>query len=66
MTLNDYQHYMNQTATLANVLPGLAVTVRITDVRQAFGRVDVKVTPVSGNGETWVSVNRVTVMGEKS
>ena len=26
---------------------------------------DVKVTPVSGNGETWVSASRVTVMGAK-
>jgi hypothetical protein len=61
MTLSDYAHMVNQTATLLDVLPGLDVNVRITDVRSAFGRIDVKVTPIAGIGETWVNVNRVVV-----
>jgi hypothetical protein len=35
--------------------------VIIRDVKQAFGRVDYLVTPVSGDGETWVSSERVAV-----
>lgn len=64
MTLADYQLYVNHTAILENVLPGLDVAVRITDVRSAFGRIDVRVTPVAGHGETWVSVNCVILKAE--
>jgi hypothetical protein len=65
MTLADYQTYVNKLATLENVLPGFDVAVRITDVRSAFGRIDVRVTPVAGHGDTWVNVNRVIVEGDK-
>lgn len=61
MTLAQYQHYVHKLAILENVLPGLDVAVRITDVRSAFGRIDVRVTPVSGHGDTWVNVNRVVL-----
>lgn len=64
MTLADYQAYVNKTAILENVLPGLDVAVRITDVRSAFGRIDVRVTPIAGHGDTWVNVNRVVLKGE--
>lgn len=64
MTLADYTAYVNKTAILQDVLPGLDVAVRITDVRSAFGRIDVRVTPVSGHGETWVNVNRVILKAE--
>jgi hypothetical protein len=59
MTLAEYSSYIGRSGTLLDVLPGLNVAITITDVRNAFGRVDVKVVPVSGNGETWVSVTRV-------
>lgn len=54
-----YLTYINQTAILENVLPGLDIAVRILDVRAIFNRIDVRVTPVSGHGDTWVNVNRV-------
>lgn len=64
MTLADYHAYVNKTAILENVLPGLDVAVRILDVRTVFGRTDVRVTPVSGHGDTWVNVNRVMLKAE--
>lgn len=64
MTLADYQTYVNKTAILQDVLPGLDVLVRITDVRSAFGRIDVRVTPVAGHGDTWVSATRVILKAE--
>lgn len=33
---------------------GTSVEVIIIDVRQAFGRVDYKIRPVSGDGSEWV------------
>lgn len=65
MTIADYMAYVNKTATLQDVLPGFDVTVRITDVRSAFGRIDVQVVPVAGNGATWVNAGRVILQGEK-
>jgi hypothetical protein len=38
---------------------GLSVAVRCLDVKQVFGRVDVRVTPINGSGEKWVQVDRL-------
>lgn len=43
------------------VIPGLVMHVRVIDVRQAYGRTDVKIAPVSddaGQGATWVNVSK--------
>ncbi len=37
------------------VVGGLNITVKILDVRSAFGRTDYQVTPVAGSGVKWVS-----------
>jgi hypothetical protein len=31
------------------------VPVNTLDVRQAFGRIDVRITPIGGKGEMWVA-----------
>lgn len=41
------------------------VPVTIQDAREVFGRVDVLVAPVGGQGERWVSAERVTMGGAK-
>jgi hypothetical protein len=64
MTLTEYAHLLNQTATLENVLPGFDVAVRILDVRSYFGRVDVRVTPIAGHGDTWVDAKRIVLKAE--
>lgn len=42
---------------------GIQVPVTITDVKEAFGRTDVLVTPIAGEGVVWVSLDRVTLDG---
>lgn len=34
---------------------GVNVTVNVLDVRQAYGRIDYQIEPVSGTGCVWVS-----------
>jgi uncharacterized protein (AIM24 family) len=33
---------------------GLTVNIRVTDVKQSYGRTRYLVTPISGDGEVWV------------
>jgi hypothetical protein len=61
MTLTQYTAYLNRLALLPNVLPGLHIHVRIMDLRPGFGRVDALVEPVSGQGSSWINVNRLTL-----
>lgn len=37
----------------------LTIDVRIMDVRESFGRTDYKIAPINGQGEQWVSADRV-------
>ena len=39
-------------------LAGLQVGVRIVDARSVFDRVDLKIVPLSGRGETWIIKSR--------
>jgi hypothetical protein len=43
---------------------GWLVRVRVLDVRFAFGRVDLLVTPINGSGQRWVSLSRVKMQPE--
>jgi len=45
--------------------PPFYPSIRILGVRQSFGRLDVLVTPLDGEGEAWVSADRVKVRGDK-
>lgn len=40
-------------------IDGLIVHVKLLDVKQVFGRVDVLVTPINGKGEKWVQADRL-------
>jgi hypothetical protein len=42
----------------------LRVRVKVLDAKRAFDRLDVRVTPEAGEGEAWVSLERVTLDGE--
>ena len=44
---------------------GVVWNVYIKDVRQSYGRVDYLISPASGEGETWVSSDRVDVEQSK-
>ena len=56
MKLSDLIQYHGRTGLLLGVVN---CRVRITDVRLAFGRVDLLVTPVDGEGSAWVSLTNV-------
>ncbi len=42
-------------------LEGLRVMVDVKDVREAYGRQDIRITPVNGAGTKWVSIDRIVV-----
>jgi hypothetical protein len=64
MTLGEYQRFIGVQATI-EAMPGCDVAIKVLDVRSSFGRIDVLVTPVSGSGSTWVSINRVNFQAEE-
>jgi hypothetical protein len=38
---------------------GMLFNVKIKDIRNRYGNLDVLVTPMSGSGEKWVQVHRI-------
>ena len=48
----------NRDIALLN-LDGLLVEVKLMDVKQVFGRVDVLVTPVKGSGQKWIQADKL-------
>lgn len=40
---------------------GIRVRVRITDTRQAYGRFDLCVTPIAGDGSRWIDHRNVVL-----
>lgn len=40
-------------------MDGIDVTVRIIDARFVFGRIDVRIEPLSGEGQKWVRATSV-------
>lgn len=52
--------YMNRVGRLI-VRPGLAMHVRVIDVKSAFGRIDVLIAPTNegGEGSAWVAADTV-------
>ncbi|MFA5340567.1 MAG: hypothetical protein WC332_02205 [Clostridia bacterium] len=41
--------------------PGMSINIVIKDVRISFGRTDLLVVPVSGTGERWTNLNKITL-----
>lgn len=40
---------------------GITVPVRVLDARRAYGRIELQVTPLNGEGEAWVQAAYVTL-----
>ena len=59
MTYAELQSIMGKEAILETLHEHLTVYVRIIDGRTAYGRQDVLVEPLSGEGSVWVSAERV-------
>lgn len=41
---------------------GLSIEVKLIDAKQVFGRIDVKISPVSGSGDKWVQLDKISEM----
>jgi len=39
---------------------GIEVAVRVTDIRQSYGRTDYHVEPLTGSGATWVTSHNIS------
>ena len=67
MTVREMSEVVGRMCSLEVVLGGSMrgrVFAEIADVRESYGRTDylVRVLPVAGEGEAWVSAERVTVL----
>ena len=60
MTTRELLNLLDKAATLTTV-EGLEVQVKITDARSVFGRQDIRVEGLAGEGTAWVSSERVRV-----
>ncbi len=58
MTAREAATYINKEGILTTE-GSLGIAVRILDARKVYGRIDVLVMPISGEGETWVSESRI-------
>jgi hypothetical protein len=67
-TANDMYPMIGQVGDLyVGDLAELRFAVRVVDVRQRFGRIDVLVTPLAGDGQAWKSLDSITnLRGESS
>lgn len=43
---------------------GLSVSVRVTDVKSAYGQVRIRIEPVAGVGSAWIAARRLVVPQE--
>ncbi len=41
------------------VLNSLSVEVTISDIRNRYGNVDVRISPIKGSGDVWVRADRI-------
>ena len=66
MGVKEAAEVVGKTCSVAVVLGVVRIRVfaEIADVRESYGRTDylVRVLPVAGEGEAWVSAERVTVL----
>jgi hypothetical protein len=57
----------NLTGTVGTISIGkMTINMRILDTRSVYGRTECLVEPVSGSGQAWVTLGKITVKeGEK-
>jgi hypothetical protein len=66
MTTSQSSELIGKTGTLMT-RDGLLFTVKIVDVKNSYGIDRLKISPVSGSGETWVNATSLIIQeGEKA
>ena len=61
MTSRELLRLLDKEGTLS--LGEFTIPVRILDARENFGRVDVLVEPITGEGQAWYSADNVKIGG---
>ena len=64
MTASELAKLVGMTATVPvrrGMMGTVEIEVRIIDARDSYGRTDLLIRPVAGDGEAWVSADRVKV-----
>jgi hypothetical protein len=62
MTTNDLQPYIGRTVLVPE--GDYNVECKVIDTRELWGRVDLCVSPVTGNGHKWIAASRVKEVGK--
>jgi hypothetical protein len=63
-TVQTLLKLVGKEGTILTGVGSITVPIKILDARFRFGRVDLLVVPLSGNGEAWVDWNRIGFAGE--
>lgn len=68
MTITELARLVGKTGLITFYLPGknkpsnIRVAIKIKDIRPGlFGRTDCLISPLAGEGEEWVSLERITL-----
>lgn len=64
MTLSEASALLGQAWWHAGGEQPLIFEVKVVDVREVFGRVDVQIRPTNGSGARWVSMDTVRWAGK--
>ncbi len=59
MTASEAAKYLDKRGLLNTEKGKLSVPIYTVDVREVYGRIDVLVRPHDGQGEVWVSTERI-------
>lgn len=59
MTAREAAEYINKRGTLRIEGGSLTIDVKVLDARKVYGRIDVLVTPIEGEGEAWFCHTKV-------
>lgn len=64
MSVKNMARYLDKTGLLR--IDDMRFPVRCVDVKIAYGNMRVLVTPINGEGQTWVDASRIRVVGDES
>lgn len=53
MTATELTEYVGREGLWTTPIGSIKIRVKVTDARQAYGRFELRVTPLAGSGETW-------------
>lgn len=61
-TAAELAEYLKRRAMWSTLNGDVKVVVTVVDARHMFGRLELKVSPVGGSGETWANAKNVEIL----